>query len=530
MRFFGGDNTGSLSHDVVVNLIDLLNSKNELVKLFRIARDKITESDVPDLRIRLFSVIGSRQYEYPTSDALGAIVYGFDDGTRTDYDLIIECKGGTPQHVNKLHPSYMSLQFPLLFVFGQPGYHPGMTLRSISGKTSRHKKNLTMNMFYSYQLHDRFNQFGLLLRCGRLFQQYIVTVYCSIELDRGDHYGSEVGSRTILPASFTGGPRYMYSHYLDVLAICRVYGNPRFFITFTCNSKWPEIKRYLQKYSHLSANDRADIISRVFRMKVRLYIAVLKEEELLGSWRGGLYTIEFQKRGLPHCHTLLWTHSLSNSFEPHDVDQYISAELPDPIRDPKAFKVVSEMMMHGPCGLVNKSAPCIQDVEISPSGVFNKDNVCLKRFPKFFNEATYFDKDGFVHYRRRNSGISVDKGICNLDNGYVVPYNRALCLRFHAHINVEWCGWTMLIKYLFKYISKGSDRIAAHIPKPIGSSSSTNAKHSANVYEIQNFVDARFICPHEAAWRIYNFLIHYREPAVQVLGSSKRHAVSYISF
>ncbi|XP_071687954.1 uncharacterized protein [Rutidosis leptorrhynchoides] len=311
MRFFGGDNTGSLSHDVVVNLIDLLNSKNELVKLFRTARDKITESDVPDLRIRLFSVIGSRQYEYPTSDALGAIVYGFDYGTRTDYDLIIECKGGTPQRVNKLHPSYMSLQFPLLFVFGQPGYHPGMTLRSISGRTSRRKKELTMNMFYSYQIHDRFNQFGLLLRCGRLFQQYIVTVYCSIELDRqdyvrcnqrdihneylfglydaldrGDHYGSEVGSRTILPASFTGGPRYMYIHYLDALAICRVYGNPRFFITFTCNSKWPEIKRYLQKYSHLSANDRADIISRVFHMKVTLYVAILKEEELLGSWRG----------------------------------------------------------------------------------------------------------------------------------------------------------------------------------------------------------------------------------------------------
>ncbi|XP_071713193.1 uncharacterized protein [Rutidosis leptorrhynchoides] len=175
------------------------------------------------------------------------------------------------------------------------------------------------------------------------------------------------------------------------------------------------------------------------------------------------------------------------------------------------------MMMHGPCGLVNRDAPCMQDLEISPSGIFNKDNICLKKFPKVFNEATYFDKDGFVHYRRRNSGISIDKGICNLDNGYIVPYNRTLCLRFHAHINVEWCGWTILIKYLFKYISKGSDRIAARIPKPLGSSSSTNAERSSNIDEIQNFVDTRFICHHEAAWRIYNFLIHYREPAVQIL-------------
>ncbi|XP_071700026.1 uncharacterized protein [Rutidosis leptorrhynchoides] len=535
MRFFNGNDSGPINPDMVISLIDVLNSKNELVKLFRTARDKIDELDVPDLKVRLFSVVGSRQYEVPTSNALGAIVYGFNDDTRTDYDLIIECKGGTPQRVNKLHPSYMSLQFPLLFVYGQPGYHPGLTLRSVSGSRSNKKKKLTMNAYYSYQLHDRYNQFGLLSRCGRLFQQYIVTVYCSIELDRldyvrrkqqdirneylsglydaldrGDHYGHEVGSRTILPASFTGGPRKSQ-------IFCRVYGNPRFFVTFTCNTKWPEIKRYLSKYSYLTANDRADIISRVFHMKVRQFVFVLKEEELLGPWKAVLYTIEFQKRGLPHCHTLLWTHSLSNSFEPRDVDRYISAELPEPMKDPKGFKVVSEMMIHGPCGLVNKNAPCMQDVEISPSGVFNKDNVCLKKFPKMYNETTYFDKEGFVHYRRRNTGISVDKGICRLDNGYVVPYNRTLCLRFHAHINVEWCGWTMLIKYLFKYISKGTDRIAAHIPRPLGSTSSANTSRSSNVDEIQNFVDARFICPHEAAWRIYNFPIHYREPAVQIL-------------
>ncbi|XP_071738962.1 uncharacterized protein [Rutidosis leptorrhynchoides] len=445
-------NPPSLNSDIVISLIKVLDSNNELLKLFRTVRDKIKELDVPDLRIR----------------------------TQTGYDLIIECKGGTPQRVNKLHPSYMSLQFPLMFIYGQPGYHPGMTLRPVSGTRSNRKKKLTMNTFYSYQLHDRFNQFGLLSRCGRLFQQYIVTVYYSIELDRldyvrrnqrdirneylsglydaldrGDHYGFEVGSRTILPASYTGGPRYMYSHYLDALAICRVYGNPRFFITFTCNTKWPEIKRYLHKYSHLTANDRADIISRIFHIKVRLYVSALKEEELLGIWKAAC-----------------------------DVDRYISAELPDPTTDPKGFKVVSEMMMHGPCGLVNRDAPCMQDLEISPSGIFNKDNICLKRFPKVFNEVTYFDKDGFVHYRRRNSGISVDKGICNLDNGYVVPYNRTLCLKFHTHINVEWCGWTMLIKYLFKYISKGSDRIAARIPKPLGSSSSTNAERSSNIDEI----------------------------------------------
>ncbi|XP_071728029.1 uncharacterized protein [Rutidosis leptorrhynchoides] len=75
----------------------------------------------------------------------------------------------------------------------------------------------------------------------------------------------------------------------------------------------------------------------------------------------------------------------------------------------------------------------------------------------------------------------------------------------------------MLIKYLFKYISKGTDRIAVHIPKPVGEHTSADTEQNPNVDEIKNFVDARCICPYEACWRIFNFPIHYREPAVQVL-------------
>ncbi|GJS05510.1 DNA helicase [Tanacetum coccineum] len=71
---------------------------------------------------------------------------------------------------------------------------------------------------------------------------YLSGLYDAIS--RGERDGYEVGGRLILPMSFTGGPRYMYAHYLDALAICRKLGNPQFFITFTCNMNWPGIKRY----------------------------------------------------------------------------------------------------------------------------------------------------------------------------------------------------------------------------------------------------------------------------------------------
>ncbi|XP_071726843.1 uncharacterized protein [Rutidosis leptorrhynchoides] len=74
-----------------------------------------------------------------------------------------------------------------------------------------------------------------------------------------------------------------------------------------------------------------------------------------------------------------------------------------------------------------------------------------------------------------------------------------------------------LIKYPFKYISKGTDRIAARISKPVGSNSRNRPQASKPVDEIQNFIEARFICLHEACWRIFNFPIHHREPAVQIV-------------
>ncbi|PWA81618.1 nucleic acid-binding, OB-fold protein [Artemisia annua] len=91
------------------------------VERSRTARDICNENDVPDFTVRLYNVDGARQYELPSTDILGAIVFESVPETNTDYDVIIQKKGERPQRINKLHSTYMALQFPLLFVYGQPG-------------------------------------------------------------------------------------------------------------------------------------------------------------------------------------------------------------------------------------------------------------------------------------------------------------------------------------------------------------------------------------------------------------------------
>ncbi|PWA59298.1 hypothetical protein CTI12_AA392700 [Artemisia annua] len=71
-------------------LIEFLNNHNALVHLFRTARDKLREADIPEFQIRLFGVVGGNQYELPTADTIGAIVYDGGPETMTDYDVVIQ--------------------------------------------------------------------------------------------------------------------------------------------------------------------------------------------------------------------------------------------------------------------------------------------------------------------------------------------------------------------------------------------------------------------------------------------------------
>ena len=51
---------------------------------------------------------------------------------------------------------------------------------------------------------------------------------------------------------------------------------------------------------------RPDIVVRVFHMKVKSFLYEIKKKNIFGAYEGCVWTIEYQKRGLPHMHLLLF--------------------------------------------------------------------------------------------------------------------------------------------------------------------------------------------------------------------------------
>ncbi|KAJ1279261.1 hypothetical protein BS78_04G142100 [Paspalum vaginatum] len=141
-------------------------------------------------------------------------------------------------------------------------------------------------------------------------------------------------------------------------------------------------------------------------------------------------------------------------------------------------------MMHGPCGPSFPRCPCM------------KKGKCSKGYPKPFQESTTITEDGFALYRRPNNGRFVEKGSVKLDNRWVVPYNMYLLKKFQAHINGPDCA-----KVYTQRIKDGSDA-------PFDAESGT-------INEVKEYLDCRYICEHDACWRVFGFDIHRHYPAVE---------------
>ena len=345
-----------LSDDIINKLQEQLLRCNHFIQQFKIAKDNTLDEQF-DIVIRADKVPEGQhtgRYNAPTVSEIAAVICGQEHGKR---DIVIHHRSGDPpSRVSEFNYAYDGLQYPLFYTYGEDGYHFQIQLLD--------ENNMPMNKFvscmsyYAYLLMLRPDEFNHLHRGRNLFNKFLVDMWAKIECERlvyfrgiqrqlrMDDYAhmrdalnndtlEDTGQLVYLPSTFHGGPRYMQERTQDAMTNVRLHGNPNFFTTFTCNPNWSEITNELlpgQKHSN-----RPDIVARVFRQKQKKLMDLICDHSVFGVTVAHIATVEFQKRGLPHVHILVWT---KDKIQPSQFDKVISAEFPDENEVPELFCIV----------------------------------------------------------------------------------------------------------------------------------------------------------------------------------------------
>ncbi|XP_050374857.1 uncharacterized protein LOC126792486 [Argentina anserina] len=500
----------ALHRDVVERIQQMLHAHNPFVQTFHHLAER---QDLQNCRLIIREqAANQRQYTLPSASQVAAIIVGEDENeTLRGRNIMVKTRQGQLLNISDCAGYYDPLQYPLLLPYGTYGW-------DVNSRNNNGRK-LTCRDFYAYILQIRQHDESVLLRGGRLLQQYVVDNYIKIEthklrwirsnqtklrrelynglqdsLNAGENNAGNIGRTTVLPSSFIGSPRDMNQRYQDAMALVQKYGKPDIFLTMTCNPNWEEIRAELLPGQ--ISQDRPDLTTRVFRAKFEELKNDVIKRAVLGTVVAYVYVIEFQKRGLPHVHMLLMLSEDDKLNNPDDYDRVVRAEVPNQDDEPELYTAVLGHMIHGPCGPLNRRSPCM------------KRGTCKRGYPKPFSDCTVQGNDSYPVYRRRDNQLHMRYDLNEnptVDNRWVIPYNPWLLKKYDCHINVEVCCSIKSVKYLYKYVYKGPDRVTFQV-RPEDSQD-----------EIRNFVDARWVCAPEALWRIFKFLMNRIYPSVQRL-------------
>ena len=310
------------------------------------------------------------------------------------------------------------------------------------------------------------------------------------------------------------------SKYRDAMHIVTTFKKPDLFVTFTCNPKWKEITDELALFPGQTAIDRPDLTARVFKMKLDNLMKDLTTNGVFGLTVAWMHTIEFQKRGLPHAHILIILAADYRMNAPEDFDSIVCAEIPDPETQPELHALVEKFMIHKPCNQGKKNNPCLKAT-----------GFCQANFPKEFTNYTKSKEDGYPEYQRRSPKYGghtctirvAGKGKVRVGNNWVIPYNPYLLKKYNSHINVEVCCSILAIKYLYKYIYKGHDKVSFALKRK------NQRKKTISRDEIKRYFDALYLSGSESCWKIFNYKMHSRNPNVVImkLHLPRQHLVYY---
>ncbi len=408
---------------------------------------------------------------------------------------------------------YFSLHYVLFFSEGKSSWHWALRLRN--DDHSRIKTRYSRRAWLWYHLFERSDQYSVVQRDRRLFQQYIVDCFAIVDqsqlkffrhnqkiicadiykdladaITQKDDDSKLIDCRMILSSSYIEEDRWMQQLYQNFMIIARHFEKSIMFVTCTANLHWLDIIVALE--SNQRVENQSDIVAQVFHEKIKTLLQNLKIQ--YDRYLDIVWTIEYQKRDLSYIHILLFLHRENNFLERACVNELICAKLSNLTVDlnESLRRIVESQMTHDSCNVWNSSASCMKD------NSKDSERVCEKKFSKLYQIEIIIQIDDYSLYRRRQNDRIWMKRVndrdVHLNNTWVMSYNLYLTRKYSAHINVEICNSVQIIKYIHKYVYKEEDR--------------TIMKLKNNSNKITCHLNDRYIFSNQAAWNLFKFRSH----------------------
>ncbi|XP_024006634.1 uncharacterized protein LOC112083134 [Eutrema salsugineum] len=358
-------NSRKLRADIVELLKKMLDDHNPHVKALRTARERFVgnqNSKGFNLVLASGRTTDGRTHNLLTENDVAALIPGDFNMLTEKRDIVIQSKSGGLYCISELHPAYLPLQYPLLFPYGEDGFRLGIDIGYVD-TSGRKRTTVTMREFFAFRIQDRHGESPIIMMSGRLYQQFLVDAYTMVESNR---------------------LRYIWHNQKKL----------------RCDS-FDKIEQSGERGN----NDLSEQGKKVL---------------IPASFTGTMYNIEFQKRGLPHAHMVVFLKPESKLPTGEDIDRFISAEIPDKDLDPILYENVGDLMIHGPCDLLKRFRAHV-NVE------WCNQTRSIKYLFKYINKgpdyirAAIEDEDG-------NPVISQDEVEQHYNCRYISPYESSWML------------------------------------------------------------------------------------------------------
>ena len=259
--------------------------------------------------------------------------------------------------------------------------------------------------------------------------------------------------------SVRGTKQYWFIRQSELRCMICEWGSPTLFLTFSCAEyESPDITEYLRRVNDVSASydigklctEDPISVSRKFSLKFHSFFhTVLVKGEVLGKVEHFYWKKEYQARGAPHYHVLLWIGDapVIGRDDPDRVlawiQERITCHLPDKKSDPELHRLVTRYQTHKCSAYCKRKQRCASNTFITR---------CRFGFPRQVCESAKLNsvqdslksRNRIYQLRRTESEVRVN------------DYNPLLLMLWKANIDVQFVAESSLAltHYVSGYVTK----------------------------------------------------------------------------